>query len=72
MALVMEDVTESLGTGTVKDTVLTWVASFAVFHQRYPKRASQLCAVLYRYGLGVEGEQKLNMKATKAMQGLLG
>ena len=72
MDLCMEDVTIRLEFSCVKRVLLTWCASFPVFHQRFPAtRAKQLAAIFYRYGLGVEGGAKLNVKATAAMRDLL-
>ena len=69
--LVLEDVTVALGQYSTKAVLLTWAASLPVLHRKLPQKGKQLAAVLYRYGLGVEVGPKLNVAATKAINGLL-
>ena len=70
--LVTEDVVIPLRSGRAITNILTWIASFPVFHQCLSHKAKQFSAVLYRYGLGIEGGQRLSVKAANAMKSLLG
>ena len=68
--LSIEGVEVALYGGTAAN-VLTFVACLPVFSQKLPYKARQLTAAIYRYALGIEGGQRLNVKATKGMSRLV-